>query len=102
MNRRHELRNRVGRLLVGSLLLFFVGSSSGCLTIVDTTGVHMDGPRVYGGVRLHCTYVFDHSPEVYWWPLWIPFLLVDVPLSAVADTLILPYTVPCEKKHPEK
>jgi len=96
MNRRDGKKKRVRMPLVATLLLFIVGSSSGCLTIVDSVGVHMDGPRAYGGVRLHCTYVFDHPPEVYWWPLWIPFLLVDVPMSAIADTLFLPYSVPCE------
>ena len=102
MNKSNRKKNRVGISLVGALLLFIAGSSSGCLTLVDSVGVHMDGPRVYGGVRLHGTYVFDHPPKAYWWPLWIPFLLVDVPLSAIADTLFLPYTVPHDMNREER
>jgi uncharacterized protein YceK len=43
--------------------------------------------------------IFDLPPAVYWWPLWIPFVMVDVPMSAIADTLFLPYTAPRSLNH---
>ena len=78
-------------LLVGMMLVFLVG----CGTVVDLVGHHMDGPHVYGGVRL---YIHGHPfhDEAYWWPLAVLAYLIDLPLSAVADTVILPFTVPYE------
>ena len=61
--------------------------------MVDSCMRHTDGPRIYGGLRLYAEGV-TMGEEAYWWPLTVLVYLIDLPLSVVADTLILPFIVP--------
>jgi uncharacterized protein YceK len=65
----------------------------GCGTIADSTLRHMNGPRVCGGVRGHLVDGYFRM-EGFLVFVSLFLLLVDLPLSAAADTLILPYTIP--------
>jgi uncharacterized protein YceK len=70
------------RLTLASLPLV-----AGCGTVTRTA---REGPALYGGVRSSlesCEWARDASSGVFW--------LLDVPLSACADTLMLPVTIPC-------
>jgi uncharacterized protein YceK len=82
--------------------LLIVGS--GCGTISYQRGNRGPGPLkvkssgVYGGVKLDGKYLYACvAPEnpvapVFW--AMAPFVIIDLPLSFVADTIILPYTIP--------
>lgn len=82
----------------GAILLLILVLGAGCGTVLDGVMAHEDGPHVYGGIQFDV----QHGPrrEIYWWPLYILYLAIDLPLSAVADTLFLPYTVPRALNHP--
>ena len=83
-------------------MVVIIPAVSGCGTIVDCSMRHSDGPRIYGGARLYFE-GFTIGEEAYWWPLTVLMYLVDLPLSAVADTVILPFTVPYVlSRSPEK
>ena len=68
--------------------------AQGCCTFVDTLGVHGGGPRIYGGVRTDVGGISFVNQEWYMYPLIILCFIIDVPLSAAFDTLLLPYTIP--------
>jgi len=80
-----------------------LGALSGCGTVEN---VHRDNPLVYGGVRemgaLGCQFCFrnDSTPEHpdrilggFEFCIGSYFLLIDTPLSAIGDTLTLPYVL---------
>jgi uncharacterized protein YceK len=65
------------------------------------------GKRVYGGVRVDCQVareaLNEHRASGDFWGTLL-YSALDLPLSAVGDTLSLPYTVPCalwRLGHPE-
>jgi uncharacterized protein YceK len=84
---------------------------SGCGTLVNVTAPEEnpkhsfpEGTQVYGGVRfsqLQGECMLKESSEPYWTPGWATFevvmgnyfLFLDTPLSAVGDTLTLPYVL---------
>ena len=72
--------------------------AQGCGTFVDTLGVHGQGPRIFGGVRTDIDAFSFRNLEVYMYPLLFLYMIIDVPLSAVFDTLLLPYTIPFGKR----
>lgn len=76
---------------------------SGCGTLLDHTefGPSHVSERVYGGVRYDAEVIRSGvatAPDTPWeWAariLWLPFFVADVPVSAAADTLLLPISVP--------
>ena len=82
-------------------LLFSLTLVTGCSTVAttavgangefDCTGGHRI-PRVYSGV----------ANDIRFWhttPLDRGFIVIDLPFSALADTLLLPYSIPMQKKH---
>ena len=81
-----------------------ISVATGCGTISYLRGNRGPGPLkvtgsgIYGGVKLDGKYlnacVAPENPvaPVYW--AMSPFVVIDFPLSAVADTLMLPYTIP--------
>jgi uncharacterized protein YceK len=85
------------------MLAIMVISLTGCGTLCSTSGVSPVGwgERPYGGVRLDVAAVMRDrdcpEPEtlgrIKQWAAWTCFLAVDVPLSAVADTLLLPVQI---------
>jgi uncharacterized protein YceK len=98
------------------IALLLASTASGCGTLYN----HEIGPcpkqrddvcRVYGGVRKdleEAASVFDPAADeaghglaqVALVPLATAFLVVDLPLCAVADTLALPITVRAAMKRP--
>src|SRR4051794_31776034 len=49
-------------------------------------------PRVYSGVAIDMSYIRDGAEDSY-------VLVLDLPVSAAADTLVLPYTLWAQSKH---
>lgn len=74
-----------------------VALAAGCGTIGDLRAY--DLPHAYGGVRLD---VFGPPFNGRYEPAhWITYrdvaaVAIDIPVSFVADTLVLPITIPCE------
>lgn len=81
-------RTTLGRLACITVSLLFAG----CASIVSVTGSR--DPSPYSGVRLDCQEI-SHCRE-YWSPPWLLVTIdtIDLPLSACADTILLPYTIP--------
>src|SRR5262245_59080108 len=88
--------------LRSGLLLALLLCESGCGTIGSLMAGTEEGERtlIYGGVRVNAVVVAHmfsgesvHGLDVFWIGL-VYFL--DLPLSAVADTVTLPYTVGVE------
>ena len=67
------------KMLVGMCLCLAL---CGCGTVDNMMGIHGE-PRVYGGVRRDFQEVAARNPAA----------VLDVPLSAVGDTVTLPLTV---------
>ncbi len=78
---------------------------SGCFTIWTQDTGEPPGPRVFSGTRAHVMAMA--SGRVFWhhgeyWTLkagLVPILIwfpLDLPLSFVADIVILPYTIPAQ------
>lgn len=102
--REFSMKNR--SLVVAALVLF----GTGCGTInttfrgdqlaADKLNRHgtycSEVPRPYSGVSYNAC-LFHAEPRTFHPPLlnhdWIPLLVMDAVVSAVADTLLLPYTV---------
>jgi uncharacterized protein YceK len=115
MNRRRGL-GTIGGLL--SLLAVL----QGCGTVVNLTlgvetgeskaathsswgGLSME-TRIYGGIQndVHGIGEAVSGEEGFWWSVlsFVFFTFVDFPLSLVADTLTLPYTIPAVLLREEK
>jgi uncharacterized protein YceK len=92
-------KTTVGRVMCCLLLI-----TSGCGTIEYQKGNRGPGPLrvkgsgVYGGVKLDGQYLYACiAPEnpvapIFW--AMAPLVIVDLPLSFVADTVMLPYSIP--------
>ena len=74
--------------------LLALAASLGCMTIDTQRDVGYHGPRVYSGVRKDAQMFPDAFLNLSGWAL---FVLVDFPFSAVADTVILPVTIPKDR-----
>lgn len=71
------------RTIAAPLLILLAG----CATITNFVPIMGPPPRrVYGGVRLDVENLAGGHPDWWLYPLWV----IDLPLSAVADTLTLP------------
>jgi len=98
----------MGKFLCSTLTFVAAAALSGCGTICNTWSCCSSGPhRVYGGVLLDAQAFVetfqakDPEKQVEWSLLNAGtavlegcFLAIDLPLSAVADTLTLPITIP--------
>src|SRR5262245_52072203 len=79
-----------------ALVLVVAVSSSGCWTFlhIDREFMTSSGPppEFYGGVRFeyHCITTPGEPPFDMRF-VFLPFLLIDLPLSAVGDTVTLPW-----------
>ena len=78
---------------------------SGCGTVVNHTTDTMTRAGAYSGVRLDAdtiSYASELNSEGKHGACWmIPFLVIDMPISAVADTLLLPYDLTQDKPQPQ-
>jgi uncharacterized protein YceK len=85
-------------------LLLALVAGSGCMTIDTQTDEGYEGPRTYSGVRRDLTILPDAFLS-FAIP-WVGIALVDLPFSFLADTVILPVTIPREaeraRKHEEE
>jgi uncharacterized protein YceK len=93
------------------LTLGLTVATSGCGTLLDQTerGSGTTSSRVYGGVRFDAEAIRSGvatAPGTPWeWTeriLGLPFFVADVPISAAADTLLLPITVPINAREDMK
>ena len=94
------VRGNSARLLAIAFIACSLTSLPSCGTYLDafSSSPH-DGPRAYGGVRWDFETI-DFSNAGFLVTIYKAiYLLVDVPLSAVADTILLPYTFPRELFH---
>lgn len=83
-----ERRVRTGLSALAALLV------SGCMTLDSLSNPAYKGPRVYSGTRINGTMI-SRSLAVLNIPVAL-FHLMDFPFSFVADTLLLPITIPQE------
>jgi len=70
------------RLLISINIIFIM---AGCSSLQSRSKFHQAGP--YPGVR----YISENYSEGEWGPARIPAMIVDLPFSAVMDTLTLPF-----------
>jgi len=77
-------------------LLALAVSSGGCMTWDTRTDPGYDGPRIYSGTRLAA----QQAGQQFWRLnlAWVLLFGIDIPLSFVADTLLLPVTIPEERE----
>jgi len=59
---------------------------TGCVSVLSTA----TDPQPYGGVRLAAEVIGDGSPTLGGVPVLVA---LDLPLTALLDTLLLPYTL---------
>ncbi len=67
---------------------------SGCMTYDTRTDGGYDGPRVYSGTRLAAAQAGDQFMNLNL--PWVMLFGLDLPFCLVADTLLLPWTIPEE------
>ncbi len=93
------MRNRNGVLSMVSAAVLFAGSTVGCGTIASRRESSVLDSTIYGGVVLDSKVIGAgvvgavSANEAGILILAVPFCLVDLPLSFVADTLLLPVTI---------
>ncbi|HXZ86417.1 MAG TPA: YceK/YidQ family lipoprotein [Myxococcota bacterium] len=80
-----------------------LGASLGCMTIDTRRDPSYHGPWVYSGVRKDGALLDSvHEPnlgqEVGALLFWSTFLAMDAPFSFLADTALLPITIPEDRK----
>lgn len=94
---------------LGALLLATVlWSQVGCGTSHRLRQHHhgFDASQVFGGVQQHvkefpCGHTGRTNMEEAYICAWTwPWIIVDIPLSAAADTLLLPVTIPIDLSRP--
>jgi uncharacterized protein YceK len=69
-------------------------ASLGCMTIDTQRDAGYHGPWVYSGVRKDAEMFPDAFLHLSGWAL---FVMADFPFSAIADTVILPVTIPKDR-----
>lgn len=89
---RHAVLRRRGPFVSG-ILVALVLDLSGCATLVSL--LEPNSPKIYGGVRVtlaaRALASRGETPRYGW--TWYPFMLIDLPLSAIMDTAFLPVTM---------
>lgn len=88
------------RASVGVMLALALTSGPGCMTLDTQNDEGYDGPRTYSGVRKDLTILPDAFLNLSF--PWMGIALVDFPFSFVADTVILPITIPREAERASK
>jgi len=70
--------------------------ATGCMTIDTRSDRNYDGPRIYSGTRVAARQTGEAILEYQLG--WLVLFGLDVPLSFVADTLLLPVTIGEERR----
>ncbi len=82
---------RRGGVILGTLILAL--GLSGCTTFVSL--LEPNSPKIFGGTRMsldaHARASSGETPAYGW--TWYPLMLIDLPLSVVIDTALLPVTI---------
>ena len=84
-------RSRIGR---GAAALLLALAASACMAIDTQTNKSYRGPLVYSGTRYDLEGAGNSFVDFNIG--WLMFLLADLPFSFLADTVMLPYTIPKE------
>lgn len=118
----------MGRRATACLVAVFAAALSGCGTVVNCVGWNGPGAHaIYGGVKQDAQNGVEHLHEAFNGPApsfsaypqmpssgsqlaaksvcaacGVGMLAVDLPVSFVADTLTLPFTVPATLAKPDK
>jgi uncharacterized protein YceK len=90
-------RSRIARLGAVALLAL---AATACMAIDTQTNKGYRGPLVYSGTRYDASQFADSFIDFNMG--WMLFTLFDFPFSFLADTLMLPYTIPRESARGEK
>jgi len=88
---------RIGRAAAALLLGL---SASACMSIDTNTNQSYTGPAVYSGTRYDLGGMGNALID-FQIP-WLMFLVMDLPFSLVADTVLLPFTIPRDSARSEK
>jgi uncharacterized protein YceK len=88
---------RAARPLVAAAAIL---AASGCMTLDTQFDKGYDGPHVYSGVRKDLAMIGPGFLSLQMG--WVLFWTFDLPFSFVADTLLLPVTIPREAMRSEK
>ena len=81
-------------MLILLLIPFLFTGCGTIMTISPSRDPLVPEPRVYAGVRVDIWSAFSREASGFI-PLWVRGLIVvDIPISAVTDTVCLPYTIP--------
>lgn len=86
--------NRIGKQCLLDILVAATLMCSGCGTIITLSDMDKEGTKhglVYSGIRFDCRGAFDPAYMQHI-PFGKPLCVIDMPLSLVADTVVLPYT----------
>ncbi len=87
--------HRLRKLVAGLALV----ATSGCMTLDTQLNPAYDGPQIYSGTRKDLE-IF--GPAFLNLSIgWMLIVLVDLPFSFVADTVLLPVTIPRESRRAE-
>ncbi|HTO68780.1 MAG TPA: YceK/YidQ family lipoprotein [Myxococcota bacterium] len=80
--------------LARALTAVALAALCGCMTVDTMRDPGYEGPWVYSGVRKDGTALDTQisTPEAIFF--WFPFVIVDAPFSFLADTVLLPVTIP--------
>ncbi len=73
--------------------------TAGCMTWDTRSDAGYDGPRLYSGTRVAAAQAGDQFMNLNL--PWVLLFTLDLPLCLVADTLLLPWTIPEEVERRE-
>jgi uncharacterized protein YceK len=83
------------RIVLSGLLAGLGWAAAGCMTLDTRANAAYDGPRTYSGTQRDAQAI---GPALLAFSPFFVFHLVDLPFSLVADTLLLPITLPEERE----
>ena len=84
------MTRRLGCLVLAAVF------TSGCMTIDTQRDADYDGPQVYSGFRKDVN-LFSQA-FISFAIGWVALTAVDMPFSLVADTVLLPWTIPKDRE----
>lgn len=82
-------------LIVSLAMILLTGTSTGCATYRTISAAEPGSPKVFSGTRLDINAIAGDELGIRKFRATPPsYPLVDLPLSVVADTILLPLTLP--------
>ena len=90
----HARRRILVRILLIGCCLATIGPLSGCGTAIGMVNDEVyPSSKVYVGVQQDLLILSNRADEEGYLGAFAPLALIDLPLSLVMDTLLLPYTL---------